>query len=152
MSEFNRYCQERSVEYFNLSEIGGVCEISSKEREGPSSFRLKAPHIYTRYKSYHNKSVRQCPPRRAVLLNSKYFYFFLLRPIRCSRFRLSVSLLPFDARSLVARTLSPPQQQRQQPLQLQPHQCLTVVVMVCLLCYLFCVIHALLLLCYSCYS
>ena len=33
---------------FSLPKIGGVvCEISSKEHEGPSSLLLKAPHIYT---------------------------------------------------------------------------------------------------------
>ena len=32
---------------FSLPKIGGVvCEISSKEHEGPSSLPLKAPHIY----------------------------------------------------------------------------------------------------------
>ena len=49
-----------------------------------------------------------------------YFYFFPLLPMH-TRFRLSV--LPFDARSLLARTISPPKQQQQQPLQFHPHQC-----------------------------
>ena len=32
---------------FGLLKIGGVvCEISSKEHEGPSSLLLKAPHVY----------------------------------------------------------------------------------------------------------
>ena len=48
MSAFKMYCRELSIEYFNLPKIGGVCEISSKECEGPSSFRLKALHIHTR--------------------------------------------------------------------------------------------------------
>ena len=80
MSAFKRNCRELSIEYLNSPEIDGVCEISSKEHEGPSSFRLKAPHSYARYKGYHNKSVRQCPPRRAVILNSKCFYVFPCSP------------------------------------------------------------------------
>ena len=33
---------------FSLPKIGGVvCEISSKEHEGPSSLILEAPHIHT---------------------------------------------------------------------------------------------------------
>ena len=60
LSAFKRKCRELSIEYLDSPEIGGVCEISSKEREGPPSFRLKAPHIYTRYKEYNNKSARQC--------------------------------------------------------------------------------------------
>ena len=48
MSAIKRYCRELSIEYFNLPKIGGVCEIASKEHEGPSSLLLKAPHTYTR--------------------------------------------------------------------------------------------------------
>ena len=44
MSAFKRY-RELFIEYFNLHNIGGVCEISGKEREGPSPLRLKAPHV-----------------------------------------------------------------------------------------------------------
>ena len=46
MSEFQRTRNRRelSIGYFNLPKIGGVYEISSKERERPS-LRLKAPHI-----------------------------------------------------------------------------------------------------------
>ena len=42
MSAFKSKFRELSIEYFNMPEIGGVREISSKEREGPSSLRLKA--------------------------------------------------------------------------------------------------------------
>ena len=51
LSAFKRKSRELSIEYLNSPELGRVCEISSKEREGPPSFRLKAPHIYTRYKA-----------------------------------------------------------------------------------------------------
>ena len=43
MSAFKSKFRELSIEYFNMPEIGGVREISSKEREGPSSMRLEVP-------------------------------------------------------------------------------------------------------------
>ena len=47
MSAFERYFRDLSIDYFNLPKIGGVYEISGKEREGPSSLLLKGPHIHT---------------------------------------------------------------------------------------------------------
>ena len=103
------------MEYLDLPEIGGVCEISHKEREGASSLRLEAPHVlvHTLCKSYNTKWVRQCPRCSAVHLSSKCSF----PPSYNSRFLLTASFLRVDARSFEGRALSPPQQ-RQQPLQL----------------------------------
>ena len=49
MIAFKSSCRELSIKYFSLPIMGGVCEISSKEREGPSSLRLKAPHTTYTY-------------------------------------------------------------------------------------------------------
>ena len=48
MNERNQKVLSRAIHViFSLPKIGEVvCEISSKEHEGPSSLLLKAPHIY----------------------------------------------------------------------------------------------------------
>ena len=49
VNERNQKVLSRAIHViFSLPKIGGgVCEISSKEHEGPSSLLLKAPHVYT---------------------------------------------------------------------------------------------------------
>ena len=47
MSAIRRYCRELFIDCFSLPKISGVCEISRKEHEGPSSLLLKAPYRYT---------------------------------------------------------------------------------------------------------
>ena len=104
-----------------LPQIGGVCEISRKEREGPSTLRLKAPtHIYIyilyilyvmqKLEEYMGPVVSTTP---CCKLKQQVFLFPCFR----------LSLWPFDGRSVVARALSSPQQRQQQPFQLQPHEC-----------------------------
>ena len=48
VNERNQKVLSRAIHViFSLPKVGGVvCEISSKEHEGPSSLLLKAPHIY----------------------------------------------------------------------------------------------------------
>ena len=48
VNERNQKVLSRAIHViFSLPKIGGVvCEISSKEHEGPSSLLLKAPHVY----------------------------------------------------------------------------------------------------------
>ena len=48
VNERNQKVLSRAIHViFSLPKVGGVvCEISSKEHEGPSSLLLKVPHIY----------------------------------------------------------------------------------------------------------
>ena len=47
VNERNQKVLSIAIHVFSLPKIGGVlCEISSKEHEGPSSLLLKALHIY----------------------------------------------------------------------------------------------------------
>ena len=48
VNERNQKVLSIAIHVFSLPKIGGVlCEISSKEHEGPPSVRLKAPYIHT---------------------------------------------------------------------------------------------------------
>ena len=76
--------RELSKEYLNPPELGEVCEMLSKEREGSPSFRLKAPHIYTRYKSYFSKIKNRLGSATTPCckLKQQVFSFLSLLPIR----------------------------------------------------------------------
>ena len=155
LSAFKRNCRElRSIECLNSPEIGGVCEMSGIEREGPPSFR-KAPHIYTRYKSYNNNrpgsvSTPCCKLKTAsVFISSlaRYTYvavfsFAIRRSFACGEGAPAATAAAAAAAAAVLCSFS------------LIISVLSVAVIVCLLCYLFCVTLALLVaaILYSCDS
>ena len=150
LSGFKRNSRELSIEYLNSPELGGVCEVSSKEREGPPSFRLKC-HIFIHdtkaiILNRPGSATTPCCKRKQQVRRCFYFYPFALHVAVFSFFAIRRSFACCEG-ALAATAMTAA----------AAAVCCSVslivsvlCVMFCLLCCLICVILGVLLCYYSC--